>query len=163
LLGYIDVASNRGLDGMEKMLDTLLQGRPGVARMIRDPRGQEIAIPRGILRPAEPGRDVILTIDHEWQAIAEGVLRRTVTTHSADGGDVVILDVRSGELLAVASLRTPEGGDAAEPTASVRAGIDGQDLHRGGDAPGRQRHHPGLRRGWRMADGSRARSAQNHP
>lgn len=119
LLGYIDVASNRGLDGMEKMLDTLLQGRPGVARMIRDPRGQEIAIPRGILRPAEPGRDVVLTIDHEWQAIAEGVLRRTVTTHAADGGDVVILDVRSGELLAVASLRTPEGGDLPEPTASA--------------------------------------------
>lgn len=119
LLGYIDVASNRGLDGMEKMLDTLLQGRPGVARMIRDPRGQEIAIPRGIIRPAEPGRDVILTIDHEWQAIAEAVLRRTVTTHAADGGDVVILDVRSGELLAVASLRTPDGSARAEPTASA--------------------------------------------
>lgn len=119
LLGYIDVASNRGLDGMEKMLDTLLQGRSGLARMIRDPRGEEIAIPRGILRVAEPGRDVILTIDHEWQAIAEAVLRRTVTTHAADGGDVVILDVHSGELLAVASLRTAEGATRAEPTASA--------------------------------------------
>lgn len=119
LLGEIDEEASRGLAGMERMLDTLLRGTPGEERVVRDPRGQQIALPGGVLRPAVPGRDVILTIDHEWQAIAEGVLRRTVALHEAEGGDVVIFEVKTGELLALASLRPGRRPGSHNPSTSM--------------------------------------------
>lgn len=119
LLGEIDEEKNRGLAGLERMLDSLLRGTPGLERVIRDPRGQQLAIPGGLIRPAVPGRDVVLTIDHEWQAIAEGVLRRTVAAHDAEGGDVVIYEVKTGELLALASLRPSRRPGRRDPSTSM--------------------------------------------
>jgi cell division protein FtsI (penicillin-binding protein 3) len=119
LLGEIDEEANRGLAGMERMLDTLLRGTPGEERVLRDPRGKQLVLPGGVLRPAVPGRDVVLTIDHEWQAIAEGVLRRTVALHEAEGGDVVIFEVKTGELLALASLRPGRRSGRPDPSTSM--------------------------------------------
>jgi cell division protein FtsI (penicillin-binding protein 3) len=119
LLGEIDEEANRGLAGMERMLDSLLRGTPGEERVVRDPRGRQIALPGGVLRPAVPGRDVVLTIDHEWQAIAEGVLRRTVALHEAEGGDVVIYEVKTGDLLALASLRPSRRPGRHDPSTSM--------------------------------------------
>jgi cell division protein FtsI (penicillin-binding protein 3) len=119
LLGEIDEEANRGLAGMERMLDSLLRGTPGEEIVVRAPRGQQLTLPGNVVRPASPGRDVVLTIDHEWQAIAEGVLRRTVAMHEAEGGDVVIFEVKTGELLALASLRPARGSVRPEPSTSM--------------------------------------------
>lgn len=119
LLGRTDRESGRGLDGIEASLDSLLAGTPGVERVLRDGRGRLVPIPGGTVVEPVPGHDVLLTIDHELQGIAEGALRRGIEEYQAQGGDVVIVDVRTGEVLAIASYRTPDGGDHPVATTSA--------------------------------------------
>ena len=105
LLGRLDDQGHPA-GGIERMLDTLLEGSPGEDHYQLDGAGRSIVAPDSRLREPVPGRDVYLTIDRNVQAIAEGALRRTVDASQARGGDVVILDLRNGELIAIASLRT---------------------------------------------------------
>jgi cell division protein FtsI (penicillin-binding protein 3) len=104
LLGRV-AADGRPLGGIELELDTLLRGLGGAQIVKRDGSGR--AIPGAMLVVAEPvpGNDVYLTIDSGLQEIAEEALRQAVAQTGADGGDLVLLDRRTGELLAVASRR----------------------------------------------------------
>jgi cell division protein FtsI (penicillin-binding protein 3) len=109
LIGRLD-QRGRGASGIERSFDTLLAGRAGNAIMLRDERGRLYPAPS---RPAaEPidGADVVLTLDAELQEIAERALARAVTEAKATGGDVVILQPRTGEVLAMASVRRGSGG-----------------------------------------------------
>lgn len=114
LLGRVD-DRGRASGGLERSLDTLLTGTPGLVEYLRDSQGNPVEIPTSVLRAPVPGRDVYLTIDAALQGIVEGELRRTVQEHRAMGGDVVVLDVRSGELLAIASLRTDSASGRIVP------------------------------------------------
>jgi cell division protein FtsI (penicillin-binding protein 3) len=105
ILGRLDEAGNAGIEGMEKALDTLLQGMPGRRQYLVDGKGRQIPVPGPPLAEPVAGQDVELTIDNDLQGIAEGALRHGVDTSNALGGDIVIIDVHTGELLAVASLR----------------------------------------------------------
>jgi cell division protein FtsI (penicillin-binding protein 3) len=105
LLGRLD-DKGRASGGVERMLDSVLTGTPGLATYLRDARGRVVKIPKSIIRPPAAGRDVYLTIDNALQGIVEGELRRAVSEYQAKGGDIVVLEVKSGELLAAASLRT---------------------------------------------------------
>ncbi len=108
-----------GLAGLEAGLDDVLSGEPGRLRLERAPRGLEIsAAPREVTPPI-PGRDVVLTLDREIQAATERVLREAVRRNRAKGGSAVVLDVPTGEVLAMASLPTyrPDDIAAARPDA----------------------------------------------
>ncbi|MEO5799429.1 MAG: penicillin-binding transpeptidase domain-containing protein [Gemmatimonadales bacterium] len=118
LLGRLD-DQGRPSGGVERMLDSLLEGTPGEARYQLDTRGRAVEAPDSRLKEPKPGKDVYLTIDRNVQAIAEGALRRTVETSQARGGDVVILDLRTGELIAIASLRSDPVTHEVGPTASA--------------------------------------------
>lgn len=118
LLGRLD-DQGRPSGGIERMLDTLLEGTPGESRYQLDRAGRLLEVPESRLRDPLPGRDVYLTIDRNVQAIAEGALRRTVVQSKARGGDVVILDLRTGELIAIASLRSDPGSGQPVPTPSA--------------------------------------------
>jgi cell division protein FtsI (penicillin-binding protein 3) len=119
ILGRLDPDGEHGVDGVEKMVDTLLQGRPGEEEFLVDGHGQPLPVPGPALSPPVPGRDVYLTLDADMQGIAEGALSAAVATHQARGGDVVLLDVTTGELLAVASLRRDTVTGQMVPTASA--------------------------------------------
>lgn len=106
ILGRLDPAGTHGVEGIEKALDGLLQGRPGREHFLIDSRGTRLESPGPPLVEPVPGHDVYLTIDRGLQAVSEGVLRDAIAESGARGGDLVIEDVRSGELLAVASFRT---------------------------------------------------------
>jgi cell division protein FtsI/penicillin-binding protein 2 len=99
VLGYAGV-DNKGLAGLELQLDKTLAGVPGMESRIRDPFGRVIDVVSE--RPAKPGRDVFLTIDHTIQANAESVLRQTVEKWHAKNATAVVLDPRTGEILAMA-------------------------------------------------------------
>jgi cell division protein FtsI (penicillin-binding protein 3) len=114
LIGRIDRENGHGIEGIELGFDSLLTGEPGKERYWRDRNGREVEIPGATVVEPRPGLDVLLTIDHELQGIAEGALRGAVEQFEALGGDVVILDAKSGEVLALASLRTPPGGGVPE-------------------------------------------------
>lgn len=99
LLGFAGV-DNDGLEGLERSLDGDLIGKPGRQTTVTDPAGRVIDIVA--TKPERPGRDVFLTIDHRIQANAESVLRETVKKWGAKAGNAIVLDPRTGAVLAMA-------------------------------------------------------------
>lgn len=98
-----------GASGIELALDSTLTGRPGLAVVLKDPSGRRYQSPGRVEREPVAGKDVYLTLDAELQEIAERALDGAMTQFDALGGDVVFLDPRTGELLALASRQTVDG------------------------------------------------------
>src|SRR5881296_746850 len=92
-----------GASGLERTLDSLLAGRPGSAVVLKDRAGREYESPARVLAQPVAGHDVVLTLDRELQEIAQRALDDALRRMDADGGDVVMLDPATGEVLAVAS------------------------------------------------------------
>ncbi len=97
-------AEGRPASGLERILDSVLDGTPGSAVVLRDRLGNTIESPSGLGAFPVAGHDVELTIDAELQQIVEGALAEGVELYDAAGGDVVVLNPRTGEVLAVASV-----------------------------------------------------------
>lgn len=99
VLGYAGV-DNKGLSGLELELDKQLTGSPGSQTVVRDPMGRAIAIQRDV--PAREGKAAFLTLDHTIQANAEQVLRETVSRWHAKSATAIVLDPKTGGVLAMA-------------------------------------------------------------
>jgi cell division protein FtsI (penicillin-binding protein 3) len=99
VLGYVGIDGN-GLAGLELQFDQQLSGRAGQETIVKDPAGRVIDVQQQ--RPERPGRDVFLTLDHSIQANAEEVLRQTVAKWHAKSASAVVLDPRTGAVLAMA-------------------------------------------------------------
>jgi cell division protein FtsI (penicillin-binding protein 3) len=95
----------RGASGLERTLDSLLAGRPGAAVVLKDRAGREYESPARVIAQPIAGADVALTLDAELQEIAQRALDDAIRRMDADGGDVVMMDPATGEVLAVASRR----------------------------------------------------------
>jgi cell division protein FtsI (penicillin-binding protein 3) len=117
VLGYAGV-DNRGLEGLERSLDDTLAGKPGSETIVRDPFGRAIEIVAS--RPERPGRNVKLTIDQQIQASAEAVLGETVRSWGAKGATAVVLDVRTGAVLAMANAPAFDANRFAATPAELR-------------------------------------------
>jgi len=101
-----------GLSGLEAQYDQILAGRPGTLQMELAPGGVEISVAPRTAKKKVPGADLVLSLDREIQAAAEAALTGAVERHKAEGGSAIVLDVRSGEVLAMASMPTTEGEGA---------------------------------------------------
>jgi cell division protein FtsI (penicillin-binding protein 3) len=99
VVGYAGV-DNRGLAGLELSLDRVLTGRKGEKTIVKDPFGRMLEVVDS--KSASDGRDVYLTIDRTIQGEVEGVLRDTVARWSAKSASAVVLDPRTGGVLALA-------------------------------------------------------------
>lgn len=104
VIGAVALEEGRGLSGLERSLDSILAGRPGETIDLKTPAGRQYESPDRLVREPVPGHDVVLTIDAELQEIAENALAKALVDYKAESGDVVFLDPRTGELLALASL-----------------------------------------------------------
>ncbi len=104
IIGRVD-ANGRGQSGLELSFDSLLAGQPGtgVSRVDATQSSANWLVTE-IVAPT-PGNDIYLTIDAEMQAIAESVLEDAVSVSDAKGGDMLVIDPRTGEVLAAASRR----------------------------------------------------------
>jgi cell division protein FtsI (penicillin-binding protein 3) len=91
-----------GQEGMELALQEKLAGKPGSQRVIKDNHGY-IVEDAGSLHPSKPGRDMALSLDSNLQHVAYRELEAAVKQHRAKAGAVVVLDARSGEVLALAN------------------------------------------------------------
>ena len=100
VLGYAGV-DNHGLSGLELALDKTLAGKNGRQSIVRDPTGRTINVTSSV--PAQEGENVRLTIDNTLQANAESVLLRTVRAWGAKAASAVVLDPRTGQVLAMAA------------------------------------------------------------
>jgi cell division protein FtsI/penicillin-binding protein 2 len=99
VLGYVGTDGN-GLSGLELQYDKQLAGRAGKETVVKDPGGQVIDVQNE--RPEVPGKNVYLTLDHSIQANAEEVLRDTVRKWGAKSASAIVLDPRTGAVLAMA-------------------------------------------------------------
>jgi cell division protein FtsI (penicillin-binding protein 3) len=99
VLGYAGV-DNHGLAGLELSLDKTLGGRPGRERIVKDAAGQAIDTIRS--QTERDGSDVYLTLDHTIQANAQAVLKQTVARWQAKSATAIVLDPRTGGVLAMA-------------------------------------------------------------
>ena len=91
-----------GQEGMELALQEQLAGKPGSQRVIKDNHGY-IVEDAGSLHAPKPGSDIVLSLDSNLQHIAYRELESAVKQHRAKAGAVVVLDARSGEVLALAN------------------------------------------------------------
>jgi cell division protein FtsI (penicillin-binding protein 3) len=102
LLGGVDIDGG-GVGGLEKEYDSLLTGTPGELIRERDQQGRTIPSGRRQTIPAKPGKDLVLTIDKTLQYETEQLLLQQVGALEAKGGMVVVMDTRTGNVLAMAS------------------------------------------------------------
>ena len=113
LLGAVGI-DGKGTSGIELELDSLLAGRPGLAVVRRDARGRPL--PGALLDAVQPvpGADVYLTLDAGLQEIAEQAVRNAVDSTRAAGGDMVLVEPRTGEVLAAVTVRPDAPGGGAQ-------------------------------------------------
>ena len=134
LVGFTNI-DDVGQEGVELAFEQHLQGRPGKKKVVRDLLGRVIQDIE-IMEEARPGQDLALSIDLRAQYLAYRELLSAVTKHHASGGSVVVLDVKTGEVLAMvnqpaynpnnrtgldaASLRNRAVTDLFEPGSTVK-------------------------------------------
>ncbi len=103
LIGYVGLDGS-GLWGIERDFDPILRGSPGLLLYERDALGRPIAFAASGGREPTVGGEVQLTIDRFIQAIAEERLAEAVEANKASGGTIIVMEPRSGAILAMASL-----------------------------------------------------------
>ncbi|NUR77064.1 MAG: penicillin-binding protein 2, partial [Thermoleophilia bacterium] len=91
---------NKGLGGLEVQYDRKLSGKTGKQTIVRDPFGRAIDVVS--TTPERQGHDLFTTIDHSIQAKAEAVLRQTISHWRARAATAVVLEPRTGAVLAMA-------------------------------------------------------------
>ena len=116
LLGYVGI-DNNGLSGVEYTYDPQIRGRKGTILIQTDAKRHAFS---RFERPPTAGATVELTIDEYLQHVAERELHDAVTDERALGGSVVMMDPRTGEILAMAN----------EPTFNPNAYRDADEIER---------------------------------
>lgn len=101
VVGFTGV-DDKGLEGVERAFDSYLTGKPGKEQVVVDLYRRVVAR-EGVLAEAEKAHDLQLSIDTRIQSVAYKELKKAVLTHNAKGGSVVVVDVNTGEILAMAS------------------------------------------------------------
>jgi len=125
VLGFTNI-DDHGQEGLELAFDQWLTGKPGAQRVIRDRRGH-IVENVDLIRAAEPGKDITLSIDRRIQYLAYRELKSALIENNAVSGSAVVIDVPTGEILAMVNqpAYNPNARGAAEPgTHRNRAATD---------------------------------------
>jgi len=104
VLGFTGAEDN-GQEGIELAFNNQLAGKPGSRRVIKDRRGNVVEDVESI-RPPQEGKNLVLALDSKVQYLAYSHLKQALEEHRAKAGGVVVLDARSGEILALANLPT---------------------------------------------------------
>lgn len=102
VIGFTGV-EDAGQEGVELALNSLLTGKDGSRRVIKDRRGQIVEDVESI-RPPLDGQDVTLALDAKIQYLAFSALKQAIVEHQARAGGIVVLDAKTGEVLALVNL-----------------------------------------------------------
>jgi cell division protein FtsI (penicillin-binding protein 3) len=112
LLGFTDI-DDVGQEGLEKTFEHQLRGMLGQKRVIQDRLGRVIADVEN-LRAPQPGQALVLSIDRRLQYLAYRALKTAVIANKASAGSAVIVDVRTGEILAMVNQPAGNPNNRAE-------------------------------------------------
>ncbi|WP_407276204.1 peptidoglycan D,D-transpeptidase FtsI family protein [Halothiobacillus sp. DCM-1] len=102
LLGFTNI-DDQGQAGLEAGYNNYLAGIPGKRLILKDAHGQEVD-DLGVQKAAQPGHDLVLSIDKRLQFLAYSALAQGVAEHEAESGSAVLMNVATGEVLAMASV-----------------------------------------------------------
>ena len=100
VLGVVGV-DNVGLAGLEYSRDKALRGEDGERRLVKDALGEPVSLIE--TKRSEPGEDLALTLDARIQERTEAVLSEVGQTYTPQGATAVVMDPRTGEILALAN------------------------------------------------------------
>jgi len=117
LLGFTDVDDN-GQEGIELALQDQLGGKAGSQRVIKDRRGHIVEDVASIRAP-KPGSDLALSLDSKMQYLAYREIKLAVEQHNAKAGSIVVLDAKSGEVLALANWPSYNPNNRDKPNLKV--------------------------------------------
>jgi cell division protein FtsI (penicillin-binding protein 3) len=102
LVGFTGV-DDAGQEGVELAFQSHLAGTPGTRRVLKDRLGHVVEDVESI-RSAQDGHDLVLSIDGKLQSLAFGALQAAVDQHRAKAGALIVVDARSGEVLALVNV-----------------------------------------------------------
>jgi len=101
VLGFVTPQGD-GSYGIENKFNTDLRGKKGVFQSQRDSVGRMITVGDSVIQPAEDGKNVVLTLDRSIQMAVESRLKKAVIDYRADSGQVIVMDPKTGRVLAMA-------------------------------------------------------------
>ncbi|MGH8413828.1 MAG: peptidoglycan D,D-transpeptidase FtsI family protein [Gammaproteobacteria bacterium] len=125
VLGFTNV-DDAGQEGLELAYNNWLRGVPGAERVIVDRYGRSVQDVES-LRAPRPGKDLVASIDLRVQYLAYRALKQAVQEQGAKSGSIIVMDARSGEVLAMAnqpSFNPNNRGDYQAATYRNRAVTD---------------------------------------
>ena len=112
LIGFAGL-DNVGLDGLEMKFNKYLKGESGWTFVLRDAKRRDVAL-SDVLQPPVDGYSLVLTIDQVVQYIAEREIDKIFEKYHAKGAMIVVLDVKTGEILALANRPTYDLNDPSQ-------------------------------------------------
>jgi cell division protein FtsI (penicillin-binding protein 3) len=119
VLGFAGV-DGQGLDGVEHSYQKALAGRPGLKEVLRDAAGRQIPNQDQWIERPRQGSKLRLTLDAQLQHIAERELAKAYHKLNAKGAALVLMDPKSGEILALASYPDYDPAEPARSSADAR-------------------------------------------
>lgn len=128
VLGFVGV-DGAGLGGVEQVYNEKITGEPGKLFLERDSEGNPY---ESFEQPGTPGQTIVLTLDHSIQYRAEQALLSAVTKSRAKSGTAIVLDPRSGEILALANAPTFDPNKPGEAKAEARSNWALQNIYEPG-------------------------------
>ena len=126
VLGFTDVDDN-GQEGIEFSWQALLGGKNGSQRVIKDRRGQIIEDVASVRVP-KPGKDLVLSLDSKIQFMAYREIKAAVELHHAKTGSIVVLDAKTGEVLALANWPSYNPNNREKPNLNVIRNLAATDV-----------------------------------
>ncbi|MFO7916734.1 MAG: penicillin-binding protein 2 [Anaerolineae bacterium] len=117
VLGFVNYEGD-ALYGVEEYYDRLLEGTRGEWYGVRDPWGRQLLASLTNYRAAEDGATLVLTIDRNIQHAAERILQSGIEENKATSGNIIVLDPRTGGVLAMANYPTYAPGNYGEVESS---------------------------------------------
>jgi len=111
LVGFTDI-DNNGLEGIELRYNSFLKGVPGWRQSTKDAKQRELVSKQSEIVLPVDGYNIHLTIDEVIQSIADKELAAACKKHNAIGGSVVVLDPKTGDVLALSTYPTYDLNDA---------------------------------------------------
>jgi len=112
LVGFTNI-DDAGLEGLELAFNSWLAGESGAKRVLKDRLGRSVENVESI-RPARHGKELRTSIDLRIQYVAYRALKSAIQAHNAESGSIVVLDVQTGEVLAIANQPTYNPNDRAQ-------------------------------------------------
>ncbi len=116
LIGFVGYAGDeqKGKNGLEEFFDDELTGRAGSIKVERDAKGEPIIINDREYNKPQDGSDLVLTLNRSIQFTACQKLNQAVARHGADGGSVIIMEPKTGAILAMCSSPDYDGNNYQE-------------------------------------------------